>query len=153
MQKGGHALAIEIPVRAVGDRNVRRPSNIQFSRKSIDIFRNVNFNDYLNDPSYMVPPLADSSQIAARFKALGDPVRLRMLKILPESPNCEHRNNVSQLSELLGMSQPTVSHHLKILKSCGLVQSKKMCRDVFYWRDAAAAAETLELVRESLRAG
>ncbi|MFW5882835.1 MAG: ArsR/SmtB family transcription factor [Verrucomicrobiota bacterium] len=101
----------------------------------------------------MPEALPQSDAIAARFKALGDPVRLRILELLPASANCEHRNNVSQLSELLQISQPTVSHHLKILKSCGLINCKKMCRDVFYWRDAEAAEETLEQLRRALRAG
>lgn len=60
-------------------------------------------------------------------------MRVRILQLLPKSPNCEHRNNVSQLSGLLGLSQPTISHHLKILKQAQLIECKKMCRDVFYW--------------------
>lgn len=75
----------------------------------------------------------DTLAISQQCKALGDPVRVRIIQLLPRSPNCEHRNNVSQLSELLGLSQPTLSHHLKILKQTGLVECKKMCRDVFYW--------------------
>jgi DNA-binding transcriptional ArsR family regulator len=54
------------------------------------------------------------------------------------------RNNVSQLAEDLGLSQPTLSHHLRILRQVGLVSYKKMCRDVFYWVDEEAATQVAE---------
>lgn len=84
--------------------------------------------------------------LAQKCKALADPMRLRIVALLPRSPNCEHRNNVSQLSELLGTSQPTVSHHLKILKQAGFVECKKMCRDVFYWVNEEAAGHYVDLL-------
>ena len=37
------------------------------------------------------------------------------------------------------MTQPTVSHHLRVLRQAGLVDNKKMCRDVFYWVDPEQA--------------
>ncbi len=86
----------------------------------------------------------DETLLATRCKALGDPVRLKILGLLPKSPNCEYRNNVSQLSDILGLTQPTVSHHLKILKHAQLIHCKKMCRDVFYWIDDANARAMLE---------
>lgn len=88
-------------------------------------------------------------QLAQQCKALGDPVRVRILHLLPKSPNCEHRNNVSQLSELLDLSQPTISHHLKILKQAQLIESKKMCRDVFYWINDDKAETFLLEVRQA----
>lgn len=71
-------------------------------------------------------------------------VRLRILRRLPRSPDCKHRNNVSQLAEDLGLSQPTLSHHLRILRQAGLVSNHKMCRDVFYWVDEAATHAVAE---------
>jgi predicted aldo/keto reductase-like oxidoreductase len=55
-------------------------------------------------------------EFTSLFKALGDPLRLRILNLLPTEQVCEDVCNVSELSEELGVSQPTVSHHLKILK-------------------------------------
>ena len=82
-------------------------------------------------------------ELAKQLWAIGDIARLNILRLLPRSTNCEHGNNVSQLAEKLGMSQPTVSHHLRILRQAGLVQNKKMCRDVFYWVDPVQAETVL----------
>jgi len=86
----------------------------------------------------------DEDMLARQLWALGDVVRLRILRRLPRSPDCKSRNNVSQLAEDLGLSQPTLSHHLRILRQVGLVSYKKMCRDVFYWVDEEAATQVAE---------
>ena len=72
------------------------------------------------------------------FKALGDPLRLGILRLLPDSDCCSAVYNVSELAEELGVSQPTVSHHLKLLKHAGVVRCSRMCRDVYYWIDREA---------------
>jgi len=77
-------------------------------------------------------------QLVTQLKALGDPVRLRLVQILPKEPDCCHKRNVSQLAEELGIPQPTVSCHLKVLRQAGLVEHRKMCRDSIYWVDAEA---------------
>ena len=51
-------------------------------------------------------------------EGLGDPKRVLILYLLADGP-C----NVSELTEALGVSQPTVSHHLKVLRDRGLVQT------------------------------
>ena len=99
----------------------------------------------------MSDPLSQADLLSAQCKALGDPVRLRIMCILPKSPNCEHRNNVSQLSEILGLTQPTISHHLKILKQAGLIDSKKMCRDVFYWLDEDHTLQLIQALEEAMK--
>jgi ArsR family transcriptional regulator len=85
-------------------------------------------------------------QLSLQFKALGDPLRLRILQLLPDAPRCEDVYNVSELAEELHVAQPTASHHLRILRQAGLVQAEKMCRDVYYWVDRAA----LEAVSQAL---
>jgi len=77
--------------------------------------------------------------LARQLWALGDSVRLRILSHLPRNPDCKYRNNVSQLAEDIGIAQPTLSHHLRILRQAGLVSYKRMCRDVYYWLDEEAA--------------
>jgi ArsR family transcriptional regulator len=72
-------------------------------------------------------------QLSRQLKALADPMRLRILDLLPNQDRCEDVYNVSELARELGISQPSVSHHLAILRSVELVQSRKMCRDVYYW--------------------
>lgn len=72
------------------------------------------------------------------FKALGDPLRLRILKLLPDTPslrNFKHGYNVNQLVDKLQGSQPNVSHHLRILKEAGLIQQEKVRNNVFYYKN------------------
>ena len=61
----------------------------------------------------------EAEALAARFKALADPNRLRILSIVSTSENAE--TCVCDLSEPLGLGQPTVSHHLKIMVEAGLL--------------------------------
>ncbi|MFP4380716.1 MAG: ArsR/SmtB family transcription factor [Candidatus Sumerlaeia bacterium] len=91
----------------------------------------------------------DDDKLAQNFKALSDPTRIRILRLLPSTPSCEEVYNVSELAEELSIPQPNVSHHLKILLHAGLVNNKKMCRDVYYWIDEEAfrlASEALKSV-------
>ncbi len=68
--------------------------------------------------------------MAGLFKALGDTSRLRIIKIL-----ASHENNtfcVSQIAEILGISQPAVSQHLSVLKKVGLLKSEQDGKKMFY---------------------
>jgi len=88
--------------------------------------------------------------LAQQMKALGDPRRLRILRLLPPEKICKAVYNVSELAEELGLPQPTVSHHLKVLHQAGLVECEKMCRDVYYWIEKAsvegAFSQLMEMV-------
>jgi len=66
---------------------------------------------------------AEAERLAARFKALADPSRLRILSIVSSSGNAEAC--VCDLSEPLDLGQPTVSHHLKILVDAGILHREK----------------------------
>lgn len=59
-------------------------------------------------------------ELARVFKALGDPNRLRILAELHRKTFC-----VCDLARRVGLSQPTLSHHLKILRDTGLVRAEK----------------------------
>lgn len=66
------------------------------------------------------PPIdrAEAEALAARFKALADPARVTILnRIAAEGETC-----TCLLTEPLGLSQPTVSHHLRVLKEAGLIE-------------------------------
>ncbi|MGN8026106.1 metalloregulator ArsR/SmtB family transcription factor [Microbacterium sp. 22242] len=66
----------------------------------------------------------DAEQLAGRLKALADPARLRLLSIVASSENQEAC--VCDLVDPVGLSQPTVSHHLKVLAEAGyLTRSKR----------------------------
>ena len=86
--------------------------------------------------------------LSIKFKALGDPTRLQILKLLPTAPRCDHACNVSELAEALRISQPAVSHHLRILKHAGIVRCEKMCRDVYYWVDQNVLNKTISELNE-----
>lgn len=64
-----------------------------------------------------------SENIARAFKALADPNRVRLLSIIAASPDATAC--VCDLTEPLGLGQPTVSHHLKILMDAGLLSREK----------------------------
>jgi ArsR family transcriptional regulator len=72
-----------------------------------------------------VDALDDQSadRLAQAFKALADPVRLRLLSIIASAPSGEAC--ACDLTKPVGKSQPTVSHHLKVLREAGLVTSRK----------------------------
>jgi len=72
----------------------------------------------------------DASELARGFHALADPVRLRVLSILASSP--EGEVCVCDFVAPVGKSQPTVSHHLKILSEAGLVQGDRRGKWVWY---------------------
>lgn len=61
----------------------------------------------------------DAERLAARLKALADPARLRLLSIVASSEDQEAC--VCNLIEPVGLSQPTVSHHLKVLTTAGFL--------------------------------
>jgi ArsR family transcriptional regulator len=81
----------------------------------------------------------DAAELAHGFTALADPVRLRVLSILAAAPDGEVC--VCDFVEPLGKSQPTVSHHLKILSEAGLVHGDRRGKWVWYSLNRARLAE------------
>jgi len=83
-------------------------------------------------PTVLATPLSEDAAtvLAADFAVLADPVRLRLLSLLTSAPTGEAC--VCELVAPLGRSQPTVSHHLKILTEAGLIAGEKRGRWVWY---------------------
>jgi ArsR family transcriptional regulator len=73
---------------------------------------------------------ADAETFARRLKALADPVRLRLVSIVAASEGQEAC--VCNLVEPVGLSQPTVSHHLKILTEAGFLSRSKRGTWAYY---------------------
>jgi ArsR family transcriptional regulator len=92
-------------------------------------------------PSVLAAPLeaAAAAELATGFNALSDPVRLRVLSILAASP--EGEVCVCEFVEPLGKSQPTISHHMRILSEAGLVQGDRRGKWVWYSLNADRLAE------------
>jgi len=91
--------------------------------------------------SVLAAPLGvhDAAELAHGFSALADPVRLRVLSILAAAP--EGEVCVCDFVEPLGKSQPTVSHHLKILSEAGLVHGDRRGKWVWYSLNRGRLAE------------
>jgi ArsR family transcriptional regulator len=83
-------------------------------------------------PSVLAAPLDEgqAGELARGFAALADPARLRVLSILAVADQGEVC--VCDFVEPLGKSQPTVSHHLKVLSDAGLVVGDRRGRWVWY---------------------
>jgi ArsR family transcriptional regulator len=72
-----------------------------------------------------------AAELARMFKALSDPVRLRLLSLI-----ASHEGGEACVCDLTGpfdVSQPTISHHLKVLREAGLVGSERRGTWVYYW--------------------
>jgi ArsR family transcriptional regulator, arsenate/arsenite/antimonite-responsive transcriptional repressor len=82
------------------------------------------------------PPLAlypltgeQAAGLAPMFKALGDPVRLRLLSLIASAAEvC-----VCDLTDAFEVSGPTISHHLRVLREAGLVDCERRATWVYYW--------------------
>ena len=72
-----------------------------------------------------------AGDLARMFKALGDPVRLQLLSRVASHAGGEAC--VCDLSVGLDLSQPTISHHLKVLRKAGLLQCERRGTWVYYW--------------------
>jgi ArsR family transcriptional regulator, arsenate/arsenite/antimonite-responsive transcriptional repressor len=83
-------------------------------------------------PPLMAEPLdADEAEILAEvLRALADPARLRLVSLLAAEPGREACG--CDLTQPLGLSQPTVSHHLKVLFEAGLLGRERRGRWVYY---------------------
>jgi len=93
-----------------------------------------------------VPSVADAELLSRQFAALADPVRVRIVSLLATAEGgavC-----ACDLVVPVGRSQPTVSHHLKVLADAGLVTSGRRGRNVWYGVVPAA----LEALRTALAA-
>ena len=84
----------------------------------------------------MLIPAAEAERLAALMKGLADPVRLRLLRLVADSPDTTAC--ACHLPAALGISQPTLSHHLKKLVESGLLQREQRGRWVHYRLDIAA---------------
>jgi ArsR family transcriptional regulator len=91
-------------------------------------------------PSLLDAPLDSPSavELAAAFAALADPARLRLLSLIAAQPTGEVC--ACDLVEPLGKSQPTVSHHLKVLYEAGLVDRERRGTWVWYRVEPARLA-------------
>jgi ArsR family transcriptional regulator, arsenate/arsenite/antimonite-responsive transcriptional repressor len=87
---------------------------------------------------------ADAVELASAFKALADPVRLRLLSLIAAAPDGTACS--CDLEAPVGKSQPTVSHHLAVLADAGLITKEKVGR----WVNCTVVPERLADLRHAL---
>jgi ArsR family transcriptional regulator len=87
---------------------------------------------------------------AALFGVLADPTRLKLLRMLLQQSESDALC-VNALAYHLGVTQPAVSQHLKLLKNAGLVQGEKRGYRVHYFVRREALKEAQELISKALQ--
>ena len=104
-----------------------------------------------NDPVACCAPLSQGAlsldqaeQVAPLLKALADPVRLRLMSLVASHPDGEAC--VCDLAGAFDLSQPTISHHLKVLHESGLLDRDKRGVWVYYRARAQALASLGALI-------
>ena len=101
-----------------------------------------------NDPTEQkriydaLPAEEITGKVADALKQLGDPSRLRIFWLLCHTEEC-----VSDIAEIVGMSSPAVSHHLRLLKSAELITSHREGKEMLY---TAADTPLVEMMHHSI---
>jgi len=95
-------------------------------------------------PLFSGAPLDEASAIrlATVLKVLGDPARLRLLSLIQAQPS--HEACVCHLTDALDLSQPTVSHHLRVLFEAGLLERERRGNWVYFRAVPGALIGVLE---------
>jgi ArsR family transcriptional regulator len=91
----------------------------------------------------------EAALIAPMFKALGDPIRLRLMSMIASQPEA----CVCDLTGAFEVSGPTISHHLRVLREAGLVDCQRRGTWVYYWVRPEAVRQLGALLDLSAPAG
>ena len=92
-----------------------------------------------------MPQTDDFAVVSDIFKQLGDKSRIRLFWILCHCEEC-----VTNLSAMMDMSSPALSHHLRLLKAAGLITSRRDGKEVYYKSSGTREAELLHHMIEDL---
>jgi ArsR family transcriptional regulator len=87
---------------------------------------------------------SDAVELARGYKALGDPVRLRLLSLIAARAGGEVC--VCDLTDQFDVTGPTISHHLKVLREAGLIDCQRRGTWVYYWVIPSALAALSQLL-------
>ena len=91
------------------------------------------------------PEIQDLMALSEVFKLLADPTRLRIFWTLCHTEAC-----VMQLATMLDISSPAISHHLKLLKDGGMVESRRDGKEVYYTAADTEAVDALHHTVEEI---
>lgn len=98
----------------------------------------------LDNIASALPKVEEFQTISELFRQLSDVTRIRIFWILCHCEEC-----VMNISALMDMSSPAVSHHLKLLKSAGLIVSRREGKEVYYMAAQTAEAQKLHEMIET----
>jgi ArsR family transcriptional regulator, arsenate/arsenite/antimonite-responsive transcriptional repressor len=90
---------------------------------------------------------AAAADLAKGFKALGDPVRLRLLSLI--AARAGEKVCVCDLTDAFNVTGPTISHHLRVLREAGLIDCERRGTWVYYWIIPGALAPLSQLLDTS----
>jgi len=104
------------------------------SKQQVEILGQDGGGDVGCCPGLASAPLGEdqAADLAKIFKALGDPVRLRLMSMIA-SRGVGGEVCVCELTPAFDLSQPTISHHLKLLRQAGLIDCERRGTWVHYW--------------------
>jgi ArsR family transcriptional regulator len=99
--------------------------------------------------------VSNSEQLLDRvLQAIADPTRRRILQTLRARGACSIGKDVglcaSDIEQRIPVSQPTISHHMSILKKAGLVEAEKLGQWMWYRRNDRALRQFAKILRQSL---
>lgn len=86
---------------------------------------------------------AAAAELAGLLKAVADPVRLRLLSLI--ASNASGEVCVCDLTGAFDLTAPTISHHLKVLRTAGLIDCERRGTWVYYWAVPGVVARLGEL--------
>ena len=92
---------------------------------------------------------AEAERLAAALKAIADPARLRLISLV--SAHADKEACVCDLTDPVGLSQPTVSHHLKILVDAGILTREQRGKWAYYRVVPDALGDIARLITPSVR--
>jgi ArsR family transcriptional regulator, arsenate/arsenite/antimonite-responsive transcriptional repressor len=120
------------------------------SRFHIDQNRSVRVN---KNVSHNVMPMTDK-QLVLALKAVADPARVKILRLLKQKGQCSIGKGVGMcacdVQDHVTLSQPTISHHMSILRKAGLVQAEKHGLWMWYRRNEKSLKELAHAVSAEL---
>jgi ArsR family transcriptional regulator, arsenate/arsenite/antimonite-responsive transcriptional repressor len=120
------------------------------SRFHIDQNRSVRVN---KNVSHNVMPMTDK-QLVLALKAVADPARVKILRLLKQKGQCSIGKGVGMcacdVQDHVTLSQPTISHHMSILRKAGLVQAEKHGLWMWYRRNEKSLKELARAVSAEL---
>ena len=87
-----------------------------------------------------------NDDLSRLLAATSDPVRLEIIFLL----DSRDRLNVGEITSHFRLSRPAISHHLRVLKDAGVVQSKKSGQEMYYWLDRKRVVAGLRALADKI---